>query len=139
MTRMITLFPTNYSDQSPTRLVRPSDSNRSPSGNWLPDRNRSKEASCAGSGSLKGQIQTFDKLIPYNRLERQADWVRFRKVLMIKLQNIGVVVCQRSNLNRNLNLPAWGFLVWSAPRVRPCLTLIMTRPAPSMLVWPALT
>ncbi|ELU40519.1 hypothetical protein AG1IA_05451 [Rhizoctonia solani AG-1 IA] len=26
------------------------------------------------------------------RLEKQADWVRFRKVLMIKLQNIGVVV-----------------------------------------------
>ncbi|CEL57044.1 hypothetical protein RSOLAG1IB_08297 [Rhizoctonia solani AG-1 IB] len=25
------------------------------------------------------------------RLEKQADWVRFRKVLMVKLQNIGVV------------------------------------------------
>ncbi|KAJ1301773.1 hypothetical protein OPQ81_009002 [Rhizoctonia solani] len=33
----------------------------------------------------------YSSMSSQRRLERQADWVRFRKVLMIKLQNIGVV------------------------------------------------
>ncbi|KAF8598018.1 hypothetical protein BDV93DRAFT_610060 [Ceratobasidium sp. AG-I] len=36
------------------------------------------------------------------RLEKQADWVRFRKVLMIKLQNIGVVSGLLLAANTNL-------------------------------------
>ncbi|CAE6503717.1 unnamed protein product [Rhizoctonia solani] len=72
---------------------------------------RSEQRSAGGMASriVKGAASTlagpFDRVLrivllltsgyatasSQRRLEKQADWARFRKVLMVKLQNIGVV------------------------------------------------